>query len=214
MTATHVYLPESSAWALGICSTRPPEHQKIVSLNFNYINGQVATMDTTNFYLLLSLLDATIMSAHYGPVSLLTLPGTWQDEDSVVGRQRSPVFVPGEGWRGDGVGLTVQRKWVVEDHLLGLPPAAGRRDRIACSFHSVETRRHWRRNRKEKDLFFIWGILEHFLGIPRCCVYLEVLQHVLFHSTSQCNRSSITDLKQAVCHSGLGVDILKQHSLQ
>lgn len=29
LTATHVYLPESSAWALGICSTRPPENKTV-----------------------------------------------------------------------------------------------------------------------------------------------------------------------------------------
>lgn len=28
LTATHVYLPESSAWALGICNTRPPWQKK------------------------------------------------------------------------------------------------------------------------------------------------------------------------------------------
>ena len=27
LTATHVYLPESSAWDLGICNTRPPENK-------------------------------------------------------------------------------------------------------------------------------------------------------------------------------------------
>lgn len=29
LTATHVYLPESSAWALGICNTRPPENKTV-----------------------------------------------------------------------------------------------------------------------------------------------------------------------------------------
>lgn len=71
---------------------------------------------------------------------LLSLTG--QDEHFVIGCQWSTVFVPGEGRRGDGVGLTVEREWVVEYHLFRLPPAAGVRDGITRSSRSVETGRH------------------------------------------------------------------------
>lgn len=42
LTATHVYLPESSIWALGICSTRPPEIkavENVYGLNILHISS-------------------------------------------------------------------------------------------------------------------------------------------------------------------------------